>query len=207
LGPGGVVFAGPQFVFVDTAHFDRAIRPSNVIVNKTVVINKTRVVNNIKQETRIVGGGRRTVMVNEGPGLAAVQKASGRAVSTVPIQEAARRARVPTLSHGATFEPGEKAARDLRTKESPPTVNAPKPPESVLQVPQRPGANREPTARWRIPVPVNPRQPSANPPHTTPQPPMPGKPPATVPQSPNPKGPPAEPGQQHEPEHRDKEKP
>ena len=103
LGPHGTRVAGPSFVFVEATHFNQPLRPSAVIVNNTTIINKTTTLNNIRRETRNVGGaGPRQVFNNEGPGLAVFQKASGRTIKAVPIQEAARQAATPAIvSHGA----------------------------------------------------------------------------------------------------------
>ena len=102
LPPRGVVLTGPSFVFVNQAHFDGPVRPSTVIVNNTAIINKTTVINNIKRETRTVGSsGPQKVVINQGPGLAAVQSASGKTIKTIPIRVAARQARAPAgLSRG-----------------------------------------------------------------------------------------------------------
>lgn len=54
------------------------------------------------RETRTVGSsGPQKVVINQGPGLAAVQSASGKTIKAIPIREAARQARVPAgLSRG-----------------------------------------------------------------------------------------------------------
>lgn len=98
----GMRVAAPSFVFVGTARFDGPIRPSTVIANNATIIKKTTVINNIKQETKTIGtAGPQRVVVNEGPGLALVQKASRSRIKVVPISEAARQATLPaSLSHG-----------------------------------------------------------------------------------------------------------
>jgi len=96
LAPHGVVIAGPRFVFVETSRFSDPIRPNSVVVNNTTIVNKTTVVNNIRRETRTLGGGMHgKVVVNEGPGLGAFDKAAASKMRRVPIQDAARQASVP----------------------------------------------------------------------------------------------------------------
>jgi hypothetical protein len=98
MPPSGLSVAslGPQFMFVQASHFEDPIRPSVVIWNNPTVLSRTRVINTIRHETReFAGGERRTVVVNRGPGMEVVQRATGRRVHTVPIQEAVRRSPVP----------------------------------------------------------------------------------------------------------------
>jgi hypothetical protein len=91
-----VAFGGPAFVFVETTRFHEPVQPSRVIVNNTTIINRTTVINNIKRETRTVGAaGPQKVVVNEGPGVDVVQKATGDKVKRVSIQEAASQTPAP----------------------------------------------------------------------------------------------------------------
>jgi hypothetical protein len=72
------------------------MRPSTVIVNQTTIINNTTVINNIRHETRtIAGAGSRKVVVNEGPGVDVVQKATGKQLKAASIRELADRTTVP----------------------------------------------------------------------------------------------------------------
>ena len=76
--------------------------PSTVVVNNTTLIHKTTVINNIKRETRDFGGsGPQKVVVNEGPGLEVVQKATGKKVEMASIREVARQTPAPPASPGA----------------------------------------------------------------------------------------------------------
>ena len=96
LGPHRVVVAPSLFVFVESHRFHEPIRPRTVIVNNTTVINRTAVINNMRSETRTFAeGGPRKVMVNEGPGAAAIERASNRKVAKVSINEASRQTPVP----------------------------------------------------------------------------------------------------------------
>jgi hypothetical protein len=185
LAPRGARVAGPQFVFVQSARFQSPVRLSSVTVNNPKLLDRTRVVNNIKRETRSIGAARpQQVFVNEGPGLAVVQKASGRAITAVPIQEAAREARAPaTFSRGAgqakstgKGAPQPKAVpyrnpADVQ-RNSPAKLQGPSANERVRterpDVPQSapPAASRErgtPPAAQREP-PVRPQTPPARPP-------------------------------------------
>jgi hypothetical protein len=91
-----VAVGGPQFVFVQTSRFHERQRPSTVIVNNTTIINNTRVINNVRHETRtIAGAGSQKVVVNEGPGVEVVQKATGKPVKVASIREVAARTSVP----------------------------------------------------------------------------------------------------------------
>src|SRR6185369_2826624 len=67
------------FVFVKEGQFLSPIRPSIVVVNNTTIINKTKTVTN----TKIVNN----TVINEGPATTVIEKASGRKVQSVPVQE------------------------------------------------------------------------------------------------------------------------
>src|SRR5689334_20501692 len=67
------------YVFVEQRRFSEHIRPTTVIVNNTTIINKTVVINN----TRVVNNN----VINEGPATATIEKAGGRHVEAVPVQQ------------------------------------------------------------------------------------------------------------------------
>ncbi|MBI3851676.1 MAG: hypothetical protein HY298_15570 [Verrucomicrobia bacterium] len=137
-----VALGAPAFVFVETARFHDPIRPSSVVVNNTTIINKTTVINNIKHETRTVGGGRQKVVVNEGPGLAVVQKATGKQVKTVPIQEAARQSPAPPEVTRGKNEPKSNAKPSVAPSEQP---------KSAPERKAVPGKKSEPPAKRTAP--------------------------------------------------------
>lgn len=115
-----VTVGAPHFVFVATKRFHEPVRPSAVIVNNTTIINQTTVINNVKRETRTIGGaGPRKVVVNEGPGLKVVQKATGKQVKPVPIQEAASKASVPPEVSRRSGETKGKAKPSVAPSEQP----------------------------------------------------------------------------------------
>ena len=96
LGPHRVVVAPSLFVFVESHRFHEPIRPRTVIVNNTTIINRTTVINNMRSETRtFVEGGSRKVMVNEGPGAAAIERATRQKLTKVSVNEASRQTPVP----------------------------------------------------------------------------------------------------------------
>ena len=94
-GPRGVVVAPSLFVFVSSSRFHERVRPSTVIVNNTTLINKTTQITEIRRETRNIGGKSERVVVNEGPGVAVVQQATGKQFAAMPVQEVDRRTSVP----------------------------------------------------------------------------------------------------------------
>ncbi len=94
-GPGGAVLAPSLFVFVDVHHFSEPIRPNAVIVNNTTIINRTRVINDIRRVDRNFDGSSRRVVVNEGPKVDVIAKATGRTFTPQPIREVVRQTPVP----------------------------------------------------------------------------------------------------------------
>src|SRR5579862_4155701 len=82
------------FVFVKQGQFLDPIRPSIVVVNNTTIINKTRTVTN----TRIVNN----KVINEWPETAAIEKASGRKVQMVQVQQLRQQAEAPVAARQRT---------------------------------------------------------------------------------------------------------
>ena len=69
LQPVGVTVILPQaYVFVEQRHFMEPVSRSTVVVNNTTIINQT-------------------VINNQGPATAAIEKASGRKIQAVPVQQ------------------------------------------------------------------------------------------------------------------------
>jgi len=108
LPPPGLIFArhpGPDlFVFVGTASFGSPVRPSSVIIKNSAIVSHMTELGGLTRESRAFGGSAsQKVMVNHGPALEVVQKATGRTFSAVPIQEAVRRgvARTQTIHQAA----------------------------------------------------------------------------------------------------------
>lgn len=172
LPPHGihVVVAPRSFVFVESRRFHERVRPTTVIVNNTTIINKTTHIAQVKQETRnIEGVGPKKVMVNEGPGLATIEKASGRKARQVSIQEATKQTPVPTEvarktteSRGKDKAPGEQEKPNSAQERKQAPKDAPEPPAQ----PGRPDKGDKPPKDEVKPAPKQPPvpdRPPANP--------------------------------------------
>ncbi len=70
-------------VFVKERSFLEPVRPATVVVNNTTIINQTVNITNIKVVNNTV--------INEGPRVAAVEQASGRAIQAMPVRELRRK--------------------------------------------------------------------------------------------------------------------
>ncbi len=92
------------FVFVKQGQFLSPIRPSIVVVNNTTIINKTKFVTN----TRIVNN----TVINGGPATAAIEKASGRKVQIVQVQQLRHQAEAPVAARQRT----SKATTEIKTQ-------------------------------------------------------------------------------------------
>jgi hypothetical protein len=86
-GPGGVTVDASAYVFVEGRHFNDHLRPDNVIVNNTSIISRTTEIRNVTREERQVGGRTQNVFVNNGPGVAMVEKATGHKFTPVSVQK------------------------------------------------------------------------------------------------------------------------
>ncbi len=95
LPPAGIFFtSNPRhdaFVFVGEARFGGPVKPSVLVVSSSAMIAKTTVVGGMKQESRAFSGASQKVMVNHGPSVQALQKASGKTFGVVPIHQAVGR--------------------------------------------------------------------------------------------------------------------
>jgi hypothetical protein len=109
LCPPGRVFARypspDHFVFVGTVNFGGPVKVSALIVKNAGVFGKTTLVGGVKRETRnLDGAASRKVMVNHGPGVDMIQKASGKTLSPAPITQVARRSPGPSSSKSSGAE-------------------------------------------------------------------------------------------------------
>lgn len=95
--PRGVVVVAPHFSFVAVGRFHDRVRPSSVVINDTTIINKTKVINEVKRVDRDIGGARRKVVFNEGPGVAEIQKVTGQKIDAIPVHEVARQTKLPQI--------------------------------------------------------------------------------------------------------------
>jgi hypothetical protein len=80
LHPAGYArVASVSFVFVEERRFMEPVRPTTVIVKNTTIINKTKNITN----TRVVNEST----IYEGPKVAAIERAHGKKIESVPMQE------------------------------------------------------------------------------------------------------------------------
>jgi hypothetical protein len=141
----------PQFVFVQTSRFHERVRPQTVIVNNTTIINQTTVINNVRQETRNFGSaGTRRVTVNEGPGLAPIERAAGRKMQSVRVQDAVRETPIPTPVRQRIFEQKGKRRPSPDRAQSQATPQRAPQPDPTPQVTPAPAPDR---AREAAPAP------------------------------------------------------
>jgi hypothetical protein len=151
-GPRGVVVAPSAYVFVGVGRFHERVRPSTVIVNNTTIINKTTQITEIKRETRNIGGRSQRVVVNEGPGVEVVQKATRKQFAAVPVQEVDRRTVVPAevkrrgneprdggKSPAAREQPQPKKGREPQPGANPPVDKGSPRPDKASPPPNKSG--------------------------------------------------------------------
>jgi hypothetical protein len=86
--PLGASVAPALFVFVDVNHFQGAIRRTSITVNNTTAINETRVLAAPGREKRNIDGRTQDVVINHGPDVEQIEKATGRQLKAVPVGEA-----------------------------------------------------------------------------------------------------------------------
>jgi len=102
------VISPRAYVFVEERHFTEPVSRSTVIVNNTTIINKTVNITN----TKIVNN----TVINEGPATATIEKASGRKIQAVAVQEVRQKQEAPVVARQHTTAPAlDKKATDLQT--------------------------------------------------------------------------------------------
>ncbi len=159
--PRGVTVAPALFVFVGVDHFQDPIRRTSVTMNDAAAISQTRELAAPGREQRSIGGRTQEVVINRGPDVEAVQKASGRKVNPVPIGEAMQRTVMPknVAPSGRPAEPAEmnrpvepdkgKAPANPpaldRRDENPPVRQQDLAPERPALTPEKPAETRPPS--------------------------------------------------------------
>jgi hypothetical protein len=127
--PHGEVVAPEFFAFVDVDRFQDHVRRSALVFNNPTVIRQTIRLAGEGRETRTFDGRTQPVVFNHGPGIAAVEKATGHAIKTVPIREEARS--TPTTR---PLQPDEKSVGPVRPDKTVMPEHA-QPPAKDLAVP------------------------------------------------------------------------
>jgi len=133
------------FVFVKPGQFLDPIRPSIVVVNNTTIINQTRTITNTKIVNKVV--------INEGPATSVIEKASGRKVQAVAVQDLRHKQEAPVVAR----QPARAAARDNTQKEATPvTREGAQPNEKKAGAAAAPTEIQKPVAPPRAAAPLAP---------------------------------------------------
>ncbi len=108
-GPPGFTVEPSFYVFVESRHFHDRVRPDTIIVNNATIIQNTTEIKNVRRASRQIDGKSQTVIVNEGPSVDVVQKATGQKFTAVSVREADRHtsASIPEQMRRRTDEPGQ----------------------------------------------------------------------------------------------------
>jgi hypothetical protein len=171
-GPRGAVLAPSLFCFVDIHHFSGSHHPRDFIVNDRTVIERTRVIStNVRRENRTFEGRSERVVINSGPSMEVVQKATGTRFSPRPVREIVRQEPLPQKIRQEKAEPWRRDASPVinreRAREN--TVTEPRRDQKEQQQPRtsqtpptRPQAQQPvitPERKTRVPEPSGREQP------------------------------------------------
>jgi hypothetical protein len=146
-GPPGFTVEPSFYVFVESRHFHDRVRPDTIIVNNAAIIQNTTEIKNVRRASRQFDGKSQTVIVNEGPSVDVVQKATGKKFTAVSVREADRHTSVsiPEQMKRRTDEPGQEQPKPIpggnpeMPNNLPPDRTIPQtPPETII-----PPANKE----------------------------------------------------------------
>jgi hypothetical protein len=140
LYPSGVVVISPRaYVFVEERHFMEPVRRSTVVVNSTTIINQT--------------------VIHEAPATAAIEKASGRKIQAVPVQELRHKTEAAVVAKQRT--PAATSKETVAAHESPPVEK----PAAATHEPAAPAPkNTEAQSETRKSIPAAPEfKPEAKP--------------------------------------------
>ncbi|HSY18147.1 MAG TPA: DUF6600 domain-containing protein [Candidatus Acidoferrales bacterium] len=142
LQPAGVTVILPQaYVFVGEADFMKPVRSSTVIVNNTTII-------------------KQTVIIQQGPTTAVIEKASGHKIAAVPVQELRHKTEAAVV-----IKQQHPAATTVEKKAQPPVRSEAQPVEKKAVAPREPAqveksaaahesAAPAPQERKSVPVPA-----------------------------------------------------
>ena len=146
-GPRGVIIAPSFYVFVESRNFNNPVRPGTVIVNNTTIINNTTEIRNVTRENRQFDGKSQKVVINNGPGVDMVEKATGQKFTAVSVREADRQttASVPEKFKHQTAEPANPQ------KPSPVQQQPKEQPNSAPDHKLTPDGNQEVPAKKTVP--------------------------------------------------------
>ena len=144
------LIAPGAFIFVEQRHFLEPIRPTTVVVDNIVILNKTANITNIKVVNNTV--------INEGPATAAIEKASGRKIQALPVQEmrhhgeaaVVAQRKTPTATGERLVQPpahSEAIARENKTlaPHGPPPIQKASDKNVRRPIEQKPAANEKST--------------------------------------------------------------
>jgi hypothetical protein len=136
-GPSGFVVAPSEYVFVENRHFNGHIRSRNVIVNNVTIINNTTEIKNVRRDSRQFNGKSQTDIINQGPDVNTMAKATGHKFTAVSIQTADRQtfASIPKKLKNRPVKPVSDEKAGLMP-EQPNPVPA-KNPEFPADIPQK----------------------------------------------------------------------
>ncbi|SPE51764.1 conserved exported hypothetical protein [Verrucomicrobia bacterium] len=143
LPPPGVRVSPALFAFVDLHRFTEPLRFSSLIINDPRIISETREIRGTRREMRNIGGAERSVVINEGPGVDPIQRATGRRFTATPIQRVIERTPMP---------------QGLRQESPRPTPTGRENPRLFEQQPNAPAGREQPRVRPEQPRPA-PEQP------------------------------------------------
>lgn len=169
--------ATSEFIFVEERRFCDPLQLSTVILNNPTLLSQTKVIGGVKREQRdIPNVGQRTIISNEGPQIAAVEKATGRTIRAKPIQEVVRLTPVPRQ-----FDPGDgsppRELHDARTAPGAPSPFTNRQP-TITPTPPRDAGSPRPSGD-ESPPPAPPPTPLPEQPSAPPTPVVPPTPPAS----------------------------
>ncbi len=115
-GPSGVTIDASYYVFIQSQHFNDAIRPDNIVANNASILGRTSEIRNVGREQRQIGGRSQTVVVNNGPDLAMVEKTTGHKFTAVSVEKADQSTlhSIPDQVKRQSAKPDEQRARSSR---------------------------------------------------------------------------------------------
>jgi hypothetical protein len=155
VGFNAALVSPRAYVFVEQRHFLEPVRRSTVVVNNTTIINKTVIITNTKLVNQTV--------INEGPPTAAIEKASGRKVQPVPVQEVRHKGEAAVVAKQRTPAAAVLPAKAVQPEAKPegnhpPVVKAPAGPKTdprapMAEKPVKPSDKKEQPAAKAKPAP------------------------------------------------------
>ena len=103
--PGDIAVPDTSFMFVNVHRFHDRLGPGELVFNDPAILRRSHRIGGFRRETRDFDGFRRQIAVNRGPGVATIQRATGRGFTQRPARDLIRQNGIPETARRSPKRP------------------------------------------------------------------------------------------------------